>query len=215
MTQAADLMRDQRRAWAAPGGSHDVLIRRLAVVLPGAVGLIAAVMILAPLSPRGEVSFLLDRTKVAITNERVRVADAVYRGEDDQGRAFSVAAGSAAQISAKVPVIEMRQLVATLALSDGPARLTAPAGSYDYDADKVQVDGPVTLNAADGYHMQVDNVAINLKNRTLAGSGGVAGFFPAGTFSAQRIFADLGERTMTLDGQARLRMQPGKLRMPQ
>jgi lipopolysaccharide export system protein LptC len=57
-------------------------------------------------------------------------------------------------------------------------------------------------------------VSIDLKGRTLVGSGGVTGAVPAGTFSAQRIFANLTERTVTLDGSARLQMQPGKFRMP-
>jgi lipopolysaccharide export system protein LptC len=64
MTQAADLQRNQRRRWAAPGGAHDRLIRALMVVLPAGIGMVAAIMILAPLSPRGEISFLLDRNKV-------------------------------------------------------------------------------------------------------------------------------------------------------
>jgi lipopolysaccharide export system protein LptC len=42
----------------------------------------------------------------------------------------------------------------------------------------------------------------------------VTGTVPAGTFSASRISADLGERTVTLEGNARLRMIPGQMRMP-
>jgi lipopolysaccharide export system protein LptC len=62
--------------------------------------------------------------------------------------------------------------------------------------------------------MTVSNVNIDLGGRTLVGRGGVAGAIPAGTFSADRILADLDQRTLTLDGHARLRMAPGKLRMP-
>src|SRR5829696_4570356 len=105
MTHAADVIRDRRRAFAAPGGFHDRLIRFLAVALPGAVGVIAAVMILAPLSPRGEISFLLDRNKVQVTQERIRVDDATYRGSDNKGRPFAVSAGTAVQASAAVPVV--------------------------------------------------------------------------------------------------------------
>jgi lipopolysaccharide export system protein LptC len=89
MTQAADLIRDKRRLWAAPGGSHDRMVRSLARWLPGLVGVVAAAMIVGPLFPKGEISFLLDRNKVAMTGERVRVYDAMYRGEDDKGRPFT------------------------------------------------------------------------------------------------------------------------------
>ena len=63
-------MRNKRRAFAAPGSSHDRLIRFLVRVLPAGVGAVAAVMILAPFTPRGEISFLLDRNRVAVTSER-------------------------------------------------------------------------------------------------------------------------------------------------
>lgn len=214
MTAAADIIRDRRRAFATPGGFHDRLIRFLSVALPGAVGVVAAVMILAPLSPRGEISFLLDRNKVEVASERLRVSHAMYRGEDDKGRPFSVTAGSAIQASPKLPVVEMSDLVARILLTEGPAELTAQDGSYDFDAQTVAVRGMVDFRAADGYRMVTRGVSIDLENRRVVGSGGVEGAVPAGTFSAERIIADLGERTVTLDGHARLHMAPGKLRMP-
>ncbi len=214
MTQAADQIRDQRRHWAAPGGSHDRTVRFLARWLPGAVGVVAALMIVGPLFPRGEISFLLDRTKVAAVKERLRVADAMYRGEDSQGRPFTVTAGSAVQVSAVDPVVTMQNLVARIKLADGPAELAAAGGVYDYSKETVSVTGPVTFTAADGYRMTTQNIMIDLRRRIATGGGGVTGAIPAGTFSADRIVADLGERKVTLDGHARLLMQPGKLRMP-
>lgn len=214
MSEAAEVIRDQRRSWATPGGSHDKLVRTLAVILPGAVGVLAAVMILAPLKPRGEVSFLLDRNKVATTGERIKVADAMYRGTDDKGQPFRLTAGSAVQADARVPVVTMNQLMAELDLADGPARLAAPDGAYDFNAEQVKIAGPVVFTAADGYRMTVSNVSVDFKTRSLTGAGGVSGSIPAGTFSADRIVADFGERTIALDGRARLRMVPGQMRMP-
>jgi len=104
MSQQTDIIRDKRQHWAAPGGSHDRKVKFLAVVLPGLVGVVTAAMVVGPLFARGEISFLLDRTKVAMTKERVRVADAMYRGEDNQGRPFTVTAGNAMTVSGKEPV---------------------------------------------------------------------------------------------------------------
>ena len=215
MTAEADLIRNRRRAFAAPGGSHDRLITFLAKALPAAIGVIAAVMILAPLSPRGEISFLLDRNKVAITNERVRVERAMYRGQDSLGRSFVLTAGEAVQASSKAPVVEMQDLVAKMNMEDGPAELKAKHGIYNFDTEQVAVDGPVNFSAADGYRMVTNNVEINLKTRKAEGTGGVEGAVPTGSFSADKIVADLGERTVALEGNARLRMTPGKLRIPQ
>ena len=48
MTVQADQIRDRRRAFAAPGGSLDRMVRWLAVGLPALVGVIAALMIVSP-----------------------------------------------------------------------------------------------------------------------------------------------------------------------
>jgi lipopolysaccharide export system protein LptC len=214
MTTQADIIRDQRRAFAAPGGFHDRLVHFLSRALPIGIGVVAAVMILSPLSPRGEISFLLDRNKVAVTSERLRVDNAMYRGKDDQNRPFSVTAGSAVQAKASEPVVRMENLVARMLLADGPAELTARNGSYDFRAEQVQINGPVDFRTADGYRMLTDGVSIDLKGQRIVGSGGVSGAIPAGTFSADRLIANLTERTVMLDGNARLRMEPGKLRIP-
>lgn len=215
MTAQADLIRDRRRAFATPGGFHDRLIGFLAKALPAAIGVIAAVMILSPLSPRGEISFLLDRNKVAVTQQRMEVDRAAYRGQDARGRAFVVTAGNAVQPSAEDPVVQMQRLVARMNLQDGPARIWAPLGSYNYRTEEIDVNGPVNFRAADGYRMVTQNVGIDLNARRAAGSGGVEGAVSTGTFSADSLVADLEARTITLEGNARLRMTPGKLRIPQ
>lgn len=215
MSVEATQIRDRRRHFAAPGGSHDRLIGFLAKALPAAIGLIAAVMILIPLSPRGEVSFLLDRNEVAVTQQRLRVANASYRGLDNQGRAFTVTAGTAVQESASVPVVQMLDLMAQLSLNDGPAKIDAPRGAYDYNTETLEVGGPVNFAAPDGYRMVTNGVSIDIKDKTAVGTGGVQGTVPTGTFSARSMRVDLDGRTVTLEGNARLRMTPGKLRIPQ
>jgi lipopolysaccharide export system protein LptC len=179
-----------------------------------AVGIVAALMIVTPLSPRGEVSFLLDRNKVALIDECLSVDNAMYRGRDDTGRPFSLMAGEAVQRSSVEGLVRMRDLVAQMVLADGPARLTADGGIYDIDAETVAVDGPVRLSASDGYAMVADGVSVDLRARTMQGEDGVSGELPAGTFSGNSIRADLAARTLTVEGDARLTMIPGKLRKP-
>jgi lipopolysaccharide export system protein LptC len=213
-TSKALALRGRRQRFAAPGGSHDRLVGFLARALPMAVGIVAALMVITPLSPRGEVSFLLDRNKVALIDERLSVDNAMYRGRDNQGRPFSLMAGEAVQRSSIEGLVRMQDLVAQIVLSDGPARLSAGGGTYDIDAETVSVNGPVRLTASDGYTMTADGVSVDLKARVMRGDAGVSGEVPAGTFSARTIRADMGARALTLEGDARLSMIPGKLRMP-
>jgi lipopolysaccharide export system protein LptC len=211
MTKQADQIRNRRRTFAAPGSSLDRTVRWLAIGLPALVGVVVALMVVTPLGPRGEVSFLLNRNKVAPAPNRLFVNNAVYRGEDDKGRVFSLAAGLAVQHSAREPVVQMRDLIGRMLLQDGPAQLTAPAGTYNYETQLITVPSDVRFVAADGYRMNTSGVSIDLDNKTLAGTGGVAGAVPAGTFSADSIHANLEQRTVSLQGHARLRMVPGKM----
>ena len=215
MTELADHLRDHRRAVAAPGGPHDRLIHRLTTLLPAGVGMLVAVMVITPLFPRGEVSFLLDRTKVAMTEERLRVGQATYRGLDDRSRPFALNAGQAVQHSARVPVVQLRDLKAQMQLDDGPADLRAAAADYDISREQLSVKDAVEIHSRDGYTMTTRNVVVDMQKRQATGSNGVSGQTPAGTFAAERISADLPERKVSLDGRAHLRMVPGQpLKVP-
>jgi lipopolysaccharide export system protein LptC len=217
-TQEAKALRSERQHFAAPGGSHDRMVKFLATALPMAVGVVAALMVITPLSPRGEVSFLLDRKKVEVIDERLRADKALYRGLDDKGRPFSLTAGEAVQRSSAEGIVRMRDLAARILLPEGPAQLLAPSGQYDLKSDRVTVPETVRFSAADGYAMQLEGVVVDLPRRMVTGGGGVSGTVPAGSFSADRLEVNLDARTVSLIGNARLRMIPGKvnqMRIPQ
>ena len=111
-------------------------------------------------------------------------------------------------------IVRMDDMRARILLRDGPAQLLAPGGAYDIDAAAMRVPGAVRMTAADGYSMLLRDVLISLSSKTVVGTGGVSGAIPAGTFSANQLEADLDARTVALEGNARLRMIPGRLRMP-
>lgn len=207
MTREADLLRDRRRHFALPGGSHDRLVRWLAILLPAGIGAVLAVMVVAPLFPRGEISFLLDRNKVATTEERLRVNSALYRGEDNHGRPFSVTAGSAVQKSAQVQQVELGNLAASILLKDGPARLTATGATFDLARNLMTIPGTLEFGTSDGYRLTTSGVQLNLKEQVVTGAGGVTGAAPSGTFRADRMRVDLENHAIVLDGRARLSMQ--------
>ena len=205
MTDQADIIRNRRRLFAMPGGSHDRVVRFLNQALPAGIGAVVAVIVIAPVFPRGEISFLLDRNKGALANDRLRVEQAMYRGEDSTGRPFSVTAGSAIERSRTVPVVAMRDLSARILLRDGPAELKASTALYDIPHNIVDVAGPIDFRAADGYRMTTSNVRIDLRAQQVTGTGGVAGAVPSGAQSL--INAGLPNRVVALKGRAHLRMQ--------
>jgi lipopolysaccharide export system protein LptC len=204
MPEVQSAERTARRLWAAPNGRHDRLIRLARIGLPAIIGVLSAGLVLAPLTMRGDISFVLAKDKVAMATERLRVTAATYRGEDAKGQPFTLRAGSAVQASSRDPVVKLNDLSATIALKDGPAMLRADAGRYDMDSEVVNVDGPILFTSADGYRLSTRDVAVGLKSRRLASGGPVDGQMPLGSFRADRLSADLNSRTVTLEGRARL-----------
>jgi lipopolysaccharide export system protein LptC len=212
MSEAAVIERRRKQGWAAPGGFHDRLMRALKLILPAAIGMLLAYLALAPLRKGPEISFILDKTKVDFAQERMRVQSARYRGQDNQGRPFTLDAASAVQATSQDPIVDVQSMSAAIQLNSGPAIIRADKGRYDMEAQRVDVIGPILLTAADGYRLETSNVAVDLGDRRMWSRGRVEGTIPIGSFSADRMTADLPSREVTLTGRARLTINQGGLR---
>lgn len=212
MSEAATRDRAVRQHWALPGGAHDRLVRWTKIGLPMAVGVLIAILMLAPLDRSSEVSFILDKKKVDNAPERMRVETARYVGTDDKGQRFEIAAKRAVQPTSDVPIVDIEGIFAELALMQGPLRLAADAGRYNLDQQQMLVSGPVRVKGPDGYDLATRDVTVDFKGRRLESAGPVSGRIALGPFQAGRLKADLGERSVTLDGGARLKIEQGKVR---
>ncbi len=212
MSRLAEEQRNVRQHWALPGSSHDRLIATLKTVLPIGVGILAAFLTAAPFTHSSEVSFVLDKNKVEVAKERMRVSEALYRGEDGKGQPFSLRAGSAVQKSSREPIVDLNDMSARILMADGPAVLEASKGRYDMDSERVAIDGAVQFQSAGGYRLTTRDVGIDLKTRKMASRGRVDGRMPVGTFTADHLEADMAARTVTLKGRARLRIDQNGLK---
>jgi lipopolysaccharide export system protein LptC len=211
MSELADLERTQRQRWAMPGGRHDRLIRSMRVVLPSIIGMLVAVLAFSPFSGKQELSFVLDKDEVSMSRERMRLTEALYRGEDSKGQPFSLRAGSAVQNSSAEPVLNMTALAGQILLKDGPASIVAQRGTYDLNKETMRVNGPLAVNSP-GYDMVASNVELSMKTRTMQSFGPVSGRTKVGTFSAGRLSANLDTRVVRLDGGVRLRIDQNAIK---
>lgn len=206
MSDKAEAARRKLQHWAKGGGTHDHTVRLLQLVLPALTGALAAVMLFAPFSNRGELSFLLAKNDIAVTPQRLRIDTAVYRGHDNRGRAFQVSAGEAIQRSAADPIVRVTDMAAQIELSEGPARLSADAADYDPSTDRIRVPGPVSLLTSDGFQLSVSNVDVDLRRRLMTSNNRVTGRLPIGSFSANSIRANIDTRQVSLRGNVRTRL---------
>jgi lipopolysaccharide export system protein LptC len=178
----------------------------------GAVGVLVAVLALAPLDRKGDVSFILDKKKVQSAQERMRVESARYVGNDNKGERFVIHAENAVQHSSEVPIVDINGVRAQLELPQGPLVLVADQARYNLDEKEIAIDGPVRVAGGDGYRLSTSNVTVDLDTRQMQSAGPVSGQMRLGQFEAARMKADLGTRTVVLDGGARLKIVQGAVR---
>jgi lipopolysaccharide export system protein LptC len=212
MSELAERERLVKRRWAVPGSTHDRVVGLLKIILPAAIGIVLAYLALAPLERGQEISFLLDKNKVDVASERMRLQTAQYRGQDGVGRPFVLNARSAVQATSAEPIVRISDMDATIQLDDGPARIEAGRARYDLETNQVDVLGPILFTAPDGYRLETRDVLVDLHDRTLASRGPVEGRMPLGRFTAGRMEADLPDRRVVLSGRARLHIVQGVLR---
>ncbi len=212
MADAAIRERTGKHRWAEPGSAHDRLVRWSKIALPSAVGVLVAILALAPLDKKGDVSFILDKKKVQSAPERMRVEAARYSGTDDKGQLFEIVANRAIQRSSDNPIVDINGILARLNQDQGPMIIAANQGRYNIDTQRVAIDGPVKVTGADGFRLNTRDVTVDMKQRQLASNGPVAGQMRLGQFQAQHISANLGQRTVVLDGGARLKIVQGAVR---
>lgn len=212
MSEAGPGGRAIKQSWAVPGSRHDRLIRLAKIGLPSAVGVLFAILLVAPLDKEGDASFILDKKKVGNAPERMRVETARYVGEDNRGQKFEITARTALQRSSDVPIVDIQGMMARLGLAQGPVVIRANDGRYNLDEHTVAISGPVRIAGPDDYRLATRDVLVDLKRRQVASDGRVAGSIALGQFEAGRLSADLGERKVVLDGGARLKIIQGAVR---
>jgi lipopolysaccharide export system protein LptC len=201
-----------KQRWAEPGSTHDRVVRLSKLLLPIAAGVLILILALAPLDKHGDVSFILDKKKVQTAPERMRVDAPRYTGTDNKGQQFLIVANSAVQRSSDTPIVDIRGMNARLNMAKGPLLINALQGRYNLDTQQVAVVGPIHVVGADGFELKTRDVVVDLKQRQLASGGPAQGQMRLGQFQAGHISADLGSRTVELNGGVRLKIVQGAVR---
>jgi lipopolysaccharide export system protein LptC len=212
MSDLANQEREVKQRWAVPGSSHDRIVRFAKVALPSAVGVVIAFLAMAPLDKSGDVSFILDKNQVENAPERMRVEQARYVGQDNNGQKFLIVANRALQRTSEQPIVDIWGMLARFGLAQGPVTVAANQGQDTLDQQKVTVQGPVRVAGPEGEQLVTRDVTVDLKQNVMTSDGGVAGRMELGQFEASRLRANLNDRTVVLDGGARLKIVQGAVR---
>ncbi len=206
MTVAADELARERRRWALPGSRWDRYVKFAKRGLPLGATAVLLTCLIWPMTASREFSFLLSKDSVEMADERMRIERPAYRGEDSQGRGFSILAERAVQRTSNSPIVELTDIEARLVMAEGVATVSALLGRYDMEKERLRVTGPVKFRRPDGYTLETADVTVDLPARKVVSAGRVKGRVPLGSFAADRLDVDLEGRTLKLSGNTKMRI---------
>lgn len=203
---------DPARA-AAPVGAErartpfDVYVGLMKWLLPLVSLALLLLILIWPLANTREFSFLLSKTQLASSTERLRLEQPVYSGVDGRNRAFQIRADSAVQRTSQSPTVELKNISARIQLDDGPATVDASNGRYDMETQILNVSGTINVMGPRNYRIVTPGARVDLNRRTVTGVA-VSGSGPVGRFVAQRFKTDLTSGIVVFDGGAKLHISP-------
>ncbi len=208
VSELADLTRRERRRAMLPGSSRDIVLGIAKRALPVAALALLGILVLLPVLATQEFSFLLSKDSAERAEERMRVAEASYRGETARGETFAIIAGSAVQQTSAVPIVLLERLSAEINQAEGLATVTAPTGRFYLDENRLVVDGPVVARSASGYSLDGNAIEVDIEGNRVLARDRVSGTLPMGRFAADRFEADIEGRVVTMTGNVQLRITP-------
>jgi lipopolysaccharide export system protein LptC len=207
MTKGDILTLPKRKLARRPGGPYDWFVRLMKEALPAASIALMMTLIIWPLINTREFSFLIAKDTVAVSEERMRLEQPVYRGLDSRNRPFEITARRAVQKSSANPTVVLEGIAARITTQEGITQVTAAQGSYNLDTEKLRINGPVDFGTAEGYKLTAGDVEVDVPTRMVRSVTPVTGTGPLGRFSAQGFSVDINGEIARFTGGVKLRIE--------
>jgi lipopolysaccharide export system protein LptC len=139
---------------------------------------------------------------------QIRVTNARFYGQDDQGRAFVLGAREAVRRNAATQIVTLTGPNLRLSSRENkPTQASAARGVYDQRSQRVRLSGGVSVrDEGSGYRFDTEDTTIDTRTGVISGNSPVRGAGPVGQFSASSYAVyDQGSR-VTFKGNVRARL---------
>lgn len=173
------------RRLSALGQGYSVFVRVLKFILPLAVLVIIGVLI-ARLSsdPQQKITSLPQEEKT--TPGESELVQAKYEGVDSEGRPYTITADKTVRAMDAPDTVLFEKPMADITLRDKTwLALKAESGSFDHAAGKLSLTGSVTAFHDSGYEITLQDISVDLKQKTAATSLPVRAQGPLGSIAAK------------------------------
>ncbi|WGF89805.1 LPS export ABC transporter periplasmic protein LptC [Marinivivus vitaminiproducens] len=141
--------------------------------------------------------------------EALSMRNPSYTGTTGRDVPYAVRAESATLEPGQPERVRLRGITAEL--DDERAwQLNAVGAIFNTDTREIALDGGITLHSADGYALNTQSAAVDLRNGRVSGDQRVDGRGPGGTVAADRFEVEDSGTRMEFEGRVRVVLQPGQ-----
>ncbi|MDX2144794.1 MAG: LPS export ABC transporter periplasmic protein LptC [Rhodospirillaceae bacterium] len=185
---------------------YSKFVGRMRVGLPAVAGLLVLLVLILPQFTGDDERFRIATTPLKeAAVDALSMVNARYFGTDQKGQPFSVTAKSVKERADNDKLVDLVGPQADITLAGGDwLSVEAKAGTYDREAEVLELIGDVSLFQDQGYEMHTANARISLNEGSGAGRSPVQSQGPFGQLDAQGFdLYDKGERVVFL-GPAKL-----------
>lgn len=160
------------------------LVTGMKILLPlGAVALIAVIFLTA--REKGVLSDLFTAEELAKLGAGLKLENPRFAGVTNRGEAFVLRADWALPDSAMPTTVDLENPEGEIALADGrTVDARADGGRLDRGKATLVLEGSVTLDSSDGYHIETGIIRFNLRDKTASAPGPVSGNGPSGSIDS-------------------------------
>lgn len=190
--------------------SYTKFIKLLRIFLPLVIlGLLALVFVWPEMEKPASLIPEEDLLKQSETIQN-ELIDPRFESLDSENQPFTITASRATQSTLKPELVALESPTADMIVKDGSwVAIKAEEGLYEQQSEKLTLKKNIHIFHDDGYHMNAEELRVNLKEREAFSDLKVSGHGPAGTLNAEGLEAYGEKGLLIFKGPAKLVLNEG------
>jgi lipopolysaccharide export system protein LptC len=193
--------------------SHSGRVRAAKAILPvlAIAGILLTVgwMWLSRITP----DIGMDLSATAIRDGKLVMANPKLDGMTSGDRPYSVRAARAIQDLSGTKTVDLERLQADVPLTaDVMARITANAGTYNSEANTLDLMNKIRVETTDGMSAELETAAIDLARGGMSTPDPVRISMPGAVIEADRLTVEDNGRRLLFENRVKLVVQPGQFK---
>ena len=210
--RSAALWQPRHTSVASSVAQYSRFVGYMKVLLPSAAGVLLLLIVVLPQFRQQDDRFRIGMSLLEeSTADTLNMTNARYYGTDEKGQPYSVTAANVRERPDDDPAVDLTAPQADISLADGSwLSISASAGVYNREAQKLNLNGSVSLYQDQGNEFHTSSAQIDLEKGEATGSEPVNSQGPFGSLDAAGFSMSETGKVVYFSGPAHLVLSAGQ-----